>query len=107
MTTLPALLRRRRPSPWSKLTRAQLEAKVGHIERQRDRALGEKRATRDWCASSLERRADAYDADARHMDRAVPGRGMPEPTLTALQRRALADALRDIAREFDEWRPWG
>lgn len=90
----------RRPSPFSRLTRPQLEAKVGHVEQQRDRALGKARATTQGVAAWLESRAAGYLEDARHMDRlkATPTK---DNHLTAEQRRAIAHELQQCAIDFE------
>lgn len=83
MTLLPHL--RRRPKPiLARLNRAQLEARCGHLEEQRDRALGKARATRDWVTSWLEGRAAGYEQDGGTTGRAV------------------ADELRHCMRDFEE-----
>lgn len=95
----------RRPKPGTRLTRAQLEQQADAYRQQRDRAIGQRRATLDWIASWIETRAAGFDAEAAHLDRLRPvtARTSTEPErLTAKQYRLLAAELRDCARDFDQ-----
>lgn len=84
-----------------RLSRAQLEQVVDGLEAQRDRALGEARATRDWVAAWLSGRADGYRADAAHLEH-PPVKGTPRtPGLSAQVRRVVADELHQLALDLD------
>lgn len=99
-------LARRRPRPslrsFARLTRPQLEAQAEYLRDEINRQIAARRAQRDALTAWLEQRADAYVADAAHMERAVkPDAAMPKPTFTAAQRRAIADELRQAAVDIE------
>lgn len=96
MTILQRLGERLVPMPMSlaRPTRARLEQLLDELYERVDRAEGTVRADRDRVAAMIERRATAYDLDATHLDRL----GGKSP-LTAEQRRAIADELRDVLRD--------
>lgn len=103
MTLLSGLLTRRRPRPSIRFSRAQLEQMADAYRQQRDRALGQRRATLDWVASWLESRACGFDEEARHCDRLRPVTRQsttPEP-MTARQYRLLAGELRACLYDFE------
>jgi hypothetical protein len=84
----------RRPTP--RFTRAHYEKLLARVYEQRDRAEGARRADRDRVAAMLEGAAARYDADAAHLER-LNGKS----PLTAAQRRAIADELRDVLRDIE------
>lgn len=103
------MLRPRHPRPFVRLSRSQLEQIRTALEGQRDMAIGETRAQRDRLAVWLEQRADAYEADATHLDRLADGTskrvaGAPTDSLTGRERRIIAGELRDLARDCEEQR---
>lgn len=95
MTIVDRLTRRPRPTPGSfaRIPRARFEQHCRALERQRDTALGQRRAHADWVASWLEQRATAHELDAKHT-------GTPEDRRHA-HRMASAD-LRALIRDLDE-----
>jgi hypothetical protein len=104
MTLLTGRLTRRRPRPTTRFSRAQLQQAADAYRQQRDRAIGQRRATLDWIGSWLEGRASAFDQEAAHLDRLRPvtakASTAPEP-MTAKGYRQLAGELRDCIRDFD------
>lgn len=79
-------------------TRAELQRMLTATQHARDLAIGRARATTDTLAAMLERLAAGYDEDATWLDR--PGTKQ-HGTLNANQRRAIADELRNCARDID------
>lgn len=92
---------------FSRIGRADFEGTIRALEQQRDDALERARATVEYALRWLEQRAQSFEQDARHLERAVkPDARLPAARFTAAQYRAMADELRQCGldlerRDFD------
>lgn len=101
MTVLALLTRNRRPRPWTRLTRKQLEAAIGHERDAKDRAIGRERARREQVGRWLDQASNAHLADAAHLDKAVTVKTAKTEPLTAREHRAVAHAIADVLNDFE------
>jgi hypothetical protein len=84
-------------------TRRELERMNTGLAESRDRAVTALRQARDHspAAALLEQIAAGYDEDAAHLDRLKGGVSRDRDGLNAAQRRAVADELRNCARDIE------
>lgn len=95
MTFADRLARRPRPAPgvnFARIPRRKFEQHCAAIERQRDNAIGQRRAHADWVSSWLQQRADAHDLDGKH-------HGTHETR--RLAHRMTADDLRELMHDLE------
>lgn len=99
-----SLRRRPRPAPdtFARVPRRQFDAHIAALQRQRDMALGKVRAHADWVASYLEQRAASFREDAAFQERSgTQNPAVPGSTLTAKERRVVADVLTELAGDIE------
>lgn len=90
-----------RPRPFLRFSRGDYEQLLDGLYDQRDRAIGQARATKDRTAALIEAAADSHAADAQHLDRLAGATGAVE-RLTAAGHRAVEMALRAVARDIED-----